>query len=57
MEKSHMACHQVEEEELSIREVEMVVESEMFLDKYPRNELGNPHWTVILQEMFLHATE
>ena len=28
-----------------------------FLDKYPRWELGTPHWSVILHEMFLHAAE
>ena len=37
-----MACHWVEEEGLSIREAERVVESEMFLDEYPRWELGLP---------------
>ena len=57
MEKSHVACHQVEEEGLSIREAERVIESEMFLDEYPRWELGTPHWTVILHKMFLHAAE
>ena len=57
MEKSWVACHWAEEEGLSIREVERVVESEMFLDKYPWWEFGTPHWTVILHEMFLHAAE
>ena len=57
MEKSCMACHQAEEEGLSIREVERVIESEMFLDEYPWWELRTPHWTVIFHEMFLHATE
>ena len=52
-----MACHWVEEEGLSIREAKRVVESEMFLDEYPQWELGPPHQTVILHEMFLHATE
>ena len=57
MEKSRMACCQVEEEGLSIREVERVIESEMFLDDYPRWELRTPHQTVILHEMYLHAME
>ena len=57
MEKSRVACHHAEEEGLSIREVERVIESEMFLDEYPRWELGTPHQTVILHEMFLHAAE
>ena len=55
MEKSRMACHQAEEEGLSFREAERVVESELFLDEYPRWGLGTPHWSVILHEMFLHA--
>ena len=57
MEKSWVTCHHAEEEGLSIREVERVIESEMFLDEYPRWELGTPHQTVILHEMFLHAAE
>ena len=57
MEKSCVACHQPDKEGLSIREVERVIESEMFLDKYPQWELGTPHQTVILHEMFLHAAE
>ena len=57
MEKSRVAHHQAEEEGLSIREVERVIESEISLDEYPRRELGTPHWTVILHEMFLHAAE
>ena len=55
MEKSRMACHRVEEEGLSFREAERVVELELFLDEYPRWGLGTPHWSVILHEMFLHA--
>ena len=57
MEKSLVTCHQAEEEGLSIREAERVIESEMFLDEYPWWELGTPNWTVILYEMFLHAAE
>ena len=53
MEKSHVAHCQAEEEGLSIREAERVIKSEMFLDKYPQWELGIPHGTVILHEMFL----
>ena len=33
-----------------------MVESDFFLDEYPRWDLGTPHWLVILHEMFLHAT-
>ena len=57
MEKSHVTHHQVEEEGLSIREVERVIKSKIFLDEYPRRELGTPHWTFILHKMFLHAAE
>ena len=57
MEKSCVAHCQVEEEGLSIREAERVIESEMFLDEYPQWELRTPHQTVILHEMFLHAAE
>ena len=55
MEKSQVACHWVEEEGLSFREAERVIESELFLDEYPQWGLGTPHQTVILHEMFLHA--
>ena len=55
MEKSWMAHCQVEEEGLSFREAERVMESELFLDEYPRWGLGTPHQSVILHEMFLHA--
>ena len=57
MEKSHVTRCWAEAEGLSIRETERVIRSEMFLDKYPRCELGTPHWTVILHKMFLHAVE
>ena len=35
MEKSQVACCWVEEEGLSFREAERVIESKLFLDKYP----------------------
>ena len=50
-----MAHCQVEEEGLSFREAERVVESELFLDEYPQWGLGTPHQSVILHEMLLHA--
>ena len=55
MEKSQVACCQGQEEGLSFREAEIVIESELFLDEYPQWGLGPPHWSVILHEMFLHA--
>ena len=57
MEKSWVTHHHAEEEGLSIQEAERVIESEMFLDEYPRWELRTPHQTVILHKMFLHAAE
>ena len=44
-----------EHEGLSYREAKRVVESNLFLDEYPRWNLGSPHRSVILHEMFLHA--
>ena len=33
-----------------------MVDSELFLDEYPRWGLGAPHQLVVLDEMFLHTT-
>ena len=56
MEKTREAhCMVAEHEGLSYREAEQVVESNLFLDEYPRWNLGSPHRSVILHEMFLHA--
>ena len=43
MEKSQMAHHQAEEEGLSFRVAERVVELELFLDESPQWGLGTPH--------------
>ena len=51
-----MAHEHAKETGMSIRELERVVDSELFLDKYPRWGLGTPHSSVVLHEMFLHAT-
>ena len=40
-----------------VREAECRIDVELFLDEYLRWELGTPHWSVILHEMFLHAAE
>ena len=56
MEKTREAHHRVEQEGISFHEAEQMVESDLFLDEYPRWDLGTPHWLVILHEMFLHAT-
>ena len=55
MEKTREACSVAEHEGLSYREAKRVVESNLFLDEYPRWNLGSPHRSVILHEMFLHA--
>ena len=55
MEKSWVTHCRVEEEGLSFREAERVIESELFLDEYPWRGLGTPHQMVILHEMFLHT--
>ena len=44
-----------EQEGLSFREAEQVVETELFLDEYHRWNIGSPHQSVILHKMFLHA--
>ena len=41
----------------SVRESECRIDIRLFLAKYPRWELGTPHQSVILHEMFLHAAE
>ena len=55
MEKTWEAHHMAEQVGLSYREAKWVVESDLFLDEYPRWDLGSPHRSVILHEMFLHA--
>ena len=55
MEKTWEACRMVEQEGLSFRGAEQVVETDLFLDEYPWWNIGSPHWSVILHEMFLHA--
>ena len=44
-------------EGLSIREMEHQMDVNMFLDGYVRWEVGSPHCSVILHEMFLYAAE
>ena len=55
MEKTWEACRMVEQVGLSYREAKQVVESGLFLDEYPWWDLGSPHQSVILHEMFLHT--
>ena len=44
-----------EQEGFSYREAERVVESDLFLDEYSQWNIGSPHQSVILHEMFLHT--
>ena len=55
MEKTWEACCMAEQEGLSFREAERVVETDLFLDEYPQWNIGSPHQSVILHEMFLHV--
>ena len=51
------AQDQAEENDISIREAECQIDVGLFLDEYPRWELGTPHWSVVLHEMFLHTAK
>ena len=57
MNKSQTTREQAIEVGLLVREAEWRLDAELFLNEYPRWELGAPHQTVILHEMFLHAAE
>ena len=55
VEKTWEDYHMAEQEGLSFREAEQVVETNLFLDEYPWWNIGSPHQSVILQDMFLHT--
>ena len=57
MNKSQTSRELAIEAGLLVREAEQRLDAELFLDEYPRWELGAPHQSVILHEMFLHAAE
>ena len=57
MRKSQTTREWAREVGLSIREAERRIDAKLFLNEYPRWELGAPHWSVILHEMILHATK
>ena len=57
MSKSQTTREQAMEVGLLVREAEWRIDTELFLDEYPRWKLGAPHWSVILHEMFLQAAE
>ena len=55
--RTWVAQEQAEENGILIRESECRIDVRLFLDEYPQWELGTPHWSVILHEMFLHTTK
>ena len=57
MNKSQTAREWAIEVGLSVREAEQRLDTELFLDEYPRWELGAPDQSIILHEMFLHAAK
>ena len=56
MERAQVAQEWAEEKGISFWELERMVDSELFLNEYPRWGLGTPHWLVVLHEVFLYAT-
>ena len=57
MQRSQVAWERAREKGISIWELERQVDVELFLNEYPWWGLGTPHQSVVLHEMFLHATE
>ena len=57
VQRSQLAQEQAKEMGTSVREYECRIDVGLFLSEYPRWELGTPHWSVILHEMFLHAAK
>ena len=55
MERAQVAHEHAKETGISYRKLERMVDSELFLDEYPRWGLGTSHWLVVLHEMFLHT--
>ena len=55
MERGCVARERAEEEGISFRESEQMVDLELFLDEYPWWGLETTHQLVVLREMFLHA--
>ena len=48
---------QAQEEGISVWEVDHSLDSELFLDEYPRWRADGPQCPYILQQMFAHAEE
>ena len=57
LQRTQAAREQAKENGISIRESECQIDVRLFLDEYPWWGLETPHQSVILHEMFLHASE
>ena len=57
MNKSQTTREQAIEVGLSFREAEWRLDTQLFLNEYPRWELGAPHHPVVLHKMFQYAAE
>ena len=57
LKKSQATRDQAREMGIMVREAEWTIDAKLFLNEYPRWELGAPHWSIILHKMFLHAAE
>ena len=57
VQRSQIDWEQAKEMGTSVRESECRIDVKLFLDEYPRWELGTPHQSVILHEMLLHAAK
>ena len=55
MELTQEAHLRAEQEGISFREAQCIVESDLFLNEYPQWDLGAPHQPIILHKMFLHT--
>ena len=56
VQRTQVAWDFAEENDMSIHEAEHQFDIGLFLDEYPRWDLGTQHRAIILHEMFLHAT-
>ena len=57
MQKSQATREWVGEVQMSIREAKHRLDTELFLDEYPRWDIEGPHCPIILHSMFLHAAQ
>ena len=57
MRRSQTTREWAKEVGLSVREAEQRIDAELLLNKYLRQELGEPHQSIILHEMFLHTAK